>query len=300
MNESIKASLDHFHSIQTEYPKIIVIYGPTACGKTALSIDIARYLESEIISVDSRQVYRYMDIGTGKITQEEMQWIPHHMLDVIDPSTIFSVVDYVRQALPIIARILQKWKIPILCGGTGLYIDGILYEMAYPDTQPNWEYRKELEAIRTQWGNEVLWKMLEDIDPEYAHALAVGNYRYVMRGLEVFRATGRSKRESQWQKTPRFSPLFLTPYTDSERAELYTRIDNRVEGMFSSWLIEEVSYIIDSFNSSCPGLTTIGYKEVVDHLEWRISLAESIRLVQQHSRNYAKRQITWNKKYGCF
>ena len=298
MNESIKASLDHFHSIQTEYPKIIVIYGPTACGKTALSIDIARYLESEIISVDSRQVYRYMDIGTGKITQEEMQWIPHHMLDVIDPSTIFSVVDYVRQALPIIARILQKWKIPILCGGTGLYIDGVLWEMAYPDTPPDWEYREELETIRTQWGNDVLWKMLESVDPEYAHELEIGNYRYVMRGLEVYHATGRSKRESKDQKTKRFSPLFLTPYDDNYRSELYTRIDWRVEKMFSYWLIEEVSYIIDNFNSSCPGLATIGYKEVVDHLEWRISLEESIRLVQQHSRNYAKRQVTWNKKYA--
>ncbi len=239
-----------------------------------------------------------MDIGTGKVTDGEMQWITHHMLDMIEPSTIFSVVDYVRHALPIIEGILQQWKIPILCGGTGLYIDGILHEMAYPDTQPDWEYREALEKIRTEWGNEILWKMLEDIDPVYAHELEVGNYRYVMRGLEVFRATGHSKRESQWKKTPRFSPLFLTPYTDSERAELYTRIDNRVRWMFSSWLIEEVSYIIGNFNSHCPGLTTIGYKEVVDHLEWRISLAESIRLVQQHSRNYAKRQITWNKKYA--
>ncbi len=140
--------------------------------------------------------------------------------------------------------------------------------------------------------------MLEDIDPEYAHELEVGNYRYVMRGLEVFRATGRSKMEAQWQKVPRFSPLFLTPYTDTDRAALYAHIDLRVAEMFSTWLIEEISYIIGNFNSSCPGLATIGYQEVVDHLEWRISLAESIHLVQQHSRNYAKRQITWNKKYA--
>ena len=298
MNTSIEKLLKDFLKKTTPYEKVIVIYWPTACGKTALSLDIAKYLDSEIVSVDSRQIYRYMDIGTGKVTTSEMRWIPHHMLDVISPSEKYSVVDYVDHALPIIETIHRRGKIPILCGGTGLYIDGILYEMAYPDTPPNWEYREELEKIRTAWGNEVLWKMLEDIDPEYAHELEVGNYRYVMRGLEVYRATGHSKRESKNRKTPRFSPLFLTPYTDSERVELYTRIDTRVAWMFSSWLIEEISYIIDNFNSSCPGLTTIGYKEVVDHLEWRISLAESIHLVQQHSRNYAKRQITWNKKYA--
>ncbi len=300
MNPTFRGEIEDFLWTHHTLPPLIVIYGPTACGKTTLSIELAKYLDAEIISADSRQIYRYMDIGTGKVTSEEMQWIPHHMLDVIDPIEKYSVVDFVNRALPHIESIQKKGKIPIICGGTGLYIDGILYEMAYPDTRPDWVYREELEQIRIHEGNEVLWRMLEAVDPEYAHELDVGNYRYVMRGLEVYRATGHSKRESKNRKTPRFSPLFLTPYTDSERAELYARIDARVACMFSSWLIEEVSYIIGNFNSSCPGLTTIGYKEVVDHLEWRISLAESIRLVQQHSRNYAKRQITWNKKYGCF
>lgn len=297
MNDDIKIKLDTYSTSETELPKIIIIYGPTACGKTALSIDIARYLNTEIISADSRQVYRYMDIGTGKVTPEEMNGVVHHMIDVIDPSVKFSMVDFTTMALPIVDSISRKWKIPILCGGTWLYIDGVLYDMEYPDTPPDWEYRNELENIRLTEGNQVLWNMLYAVDPAYAVELSVGNYRYVMRGLEVLRATGRSKRESKWKKTLRFSPLFVTPYTDSERAELYLRINKRVQGMYENWLLEEVRYIIDNFNSHCPGLETIGYKEVVDYIEWRITLSESISLVQQHSRNYAKRQVTWNKKY---
>ena len=177
MNDKVQESLDAFLIAKTDLPKVIVIYGPTACGKTALSIEIAKYLNSEIISTDSRQIYRYMDIGTGKIKKEEMQWIPHHMIDIIDPSERFTVVDFVKQSLPIIDEIQKMWRIPILCGGTGLYIDGVLYEMAYPDTPPDWWYRTELENIRQEKWNQELWNMLEEIDPEYAHELEVGNYR---------------------------------------------------------------------------------------------------------------------------
>ena len=300
MNESIKQRLNIFLWEEKELPKVIVIYGPTACGKTNLSIDVAKYLQSEVISTDSRQIYRHMDIGTGKITKEEMQEIPHHMLDVIDPTVKFSVVDFVNMSLPIVEKIQQQDKIPILCGGTGLYIDGILYEMEYPDTKPDWAYRENLEQIRLTKGNEALWNMLETVDPEYAHELEVNNFRYVMRGLEVWHATGKSKRESVGKKKLRFVPLFLTPYNDTDRPILYERINARVQWMFDNWLIEEVCYNMREFTSTCPGLTTIGYREVVDYIEWRISLEESISLIQQHSRNYAKRQITWNKKYDCF
>ncbi len=282
---------------ESDNPKIVVVYGPTACGKTALSLEIAKYLGSEIISTDSRQIYRYMDIGTGKIQKSEMQWISHHMIDIIDPSETFSVVDFVDRALPIIKRIQSEWKIPILCGGTGLYIDGILYEMSYPDTPPDWKYRDELEEIRLREWNQKLWNMLEEVDPDYAYELEVGNYRYVMRGLEVWKATGRSKLESKWKKIQRFSPLFLTPYSDNHREILYENINQRVSEMFDNWLISEIEYIILTFTSKCPGLTTIGYREIVDALEWKTTLEEAKSLIQQRSRNYAKRQITWNKKY---
>ena len=298
MLQKYKASIDEYIQSDTQLPKVIVIYGPTACGKTSLSLDIAEYLDTQIISTDSRQIYRHMDIGTGKITPTETRNIPHHMIDVIDPSQIWSVVDYIDIALPIIEEIRSVWKIPILCGGTGLYIDGLLYEMGYPDTPPNWDYRDELEQIRlTKW-NQILWDMLSLVDPVYASTLEVGNYRYVMRWLEVIRQTGISKMASVGVKSARFSPLYITPYDDTTRPELYARIDHRVSEMFDTWLIWEIDYIIKVFSSHCPGLTTIGYREVVDALEWRMTLEQARSLIQQRSRNYAKRQITWNKKYG--
>lgn len=299
MTPNLLESLQSYLQSETELPKIIVIYGPTACGKTALSIEVAQYLESEIISTDSRQIYRTMDIGTGKITKEEMQWIPHHMIDIIDPNQVYSVVEYVHRALPIIQEIQKKWKIPILCGGTGLYIDGILYTMAYPDTPPDWKYREELETIRLEKWNEELWNMLERIDPAYANELEKDNYRYVMRWLEVMRDTGKSKLESKWKKSPRFSPFFMTPYHDSNRKRLYETIDSRVSAMFDTWLLSEINYIIENYTSGCPGLTTIGYREIVDAIAWTCTLEDAKSLIQQRSRNYAKRQITWNKKYDA-
>jgi tRNA dimethylallyltransferase len=292
-------TLDTYLQSETALPKIIVIYGPTASGKTALSLEVATHIESEIISADSRQIYRGLDIGTGKITKEEMQWISHHMIDIIDPSEAFSMVDFSNRALPLIEDLQDRGKIPVICWGTGLYIDSLLYAMALPDVEPDWKYREELEVLRQKEWNKPLWDMLHAVDPEYADELSPENYRYVMRGLEVIRDTGKSKRESKNTKIPRFSPLFLTPYTDSleNRKDLYERIDSRVEKMFDDWLVEEVWYNINLFTSHCPGLATIGYKEVSEHLSGLRTLDETIRLIQQHSRNYAKRQITWNKKY---
>ncbi len=297
MLASFHERIDQYIGTKSDKPKLIVIYWPTACGKTVLSLEVAKYLDTEIISADSRQIYRGLDIGTGKIQPEEMQWIPHHMLDVIDPSETFSMVDFARDALPIIERIQKEWKVPILCGGTGLYIDAVLYQMNIPDSLPDWEYRKKLEEIRIKEWNTALWNMLERVDPEYAHELEVNNFRYVMRWLEVMRETGRSKRESKNTKTSRFSPLFLTPYNDSERKDLYERINLRVKNMIISWLIDEVYYNANLFTSSAPGLNSIGYREVIDHLEGKITLNECETIIAQHNRNYAKRQITWNKRY---
>ena len=350
MTPEVRASIDAYRASTTPLPKIIVIYGPTACGKTSLAIEVAQYIGSDIISADSRQIYRGLDIGTGKVTPGEMQGVKHHMLDIIDPSEVYSMVDY-RKAVDqlwivncelwiidqknqvIQQQTSQKQEVrgsedflewayssiseckksetddeirsfsgvcPIICGGTGLYIDSILYDMDYPDTPPDWAYRDELERIRQDDWDIALWNMLDRVDPEYARELIPENYRYVMRGLEVIRATGRSKREAQGTKRARFSPLFLTPYRDREdtRKELYAHIDTRIGEMFSHWLVEEVRYNIWKYSAHCPGLETIGYKEVVAYLEWHTTLDATIALIVQHSRNYAKRQITWNKKYG--
>lgn len=297
MHNSTQELIDTFLDKKSDLPKIIVIYGPTACWKTALSIEVAKYIQSEIISTDSRQIYRYMDIGTGKITESEKDWVPHHMIDIIEPDKICSVVDFVRWAIPHIERIICDKKIPILCGWTGLYIDGILYEMAYPETPPDWDYRDNLEEIRQKEWNQKLWDMLYAVDPDYANELEVWNYRYIMRGLEVMEKTGKSKWDSKWKKTPRFDPLFITPYNDNNREKLYSTINSRVEEMFNNWLIYEINYIIEKYGAKCPGLTTIWYREIVDAVEWTITLNEAKSLVQQRSRNYAKRQITWNKRY---
>lgn len=214
-------------------PKLVLIYGPTACGKTALSIDVAEYLCSEIISVDARQIYRGLDIGTGKIARDEMRGIPHHMIDIIDATRVFSVVEFRDLAVPILERLHSEKKIPVLAGGTGLYIDSLIYERSYPTTEPDWALRDELETLREKSGNEALWQMLHDIDPEYADMLHPNNYRYIMRGIEVYRATGRSKLVAQDGLTLLYDVLWLTPY-DGDRVTLYSRIDARVSQMFAS------------------------------------------------------------------
>jgi tRNA dimethylallyltransferase len=193
MDQVTHDNLEAFLSQKGEKPKIIVIYGPTACGKTSLSIEIAKRLETEIISVDARQVYKHLNIGTGKVTPEEMQGIVHHMLDIIELDRVYSVVDFQREAEEHMRNILAKGKIPILCGGTGLYIDSLVFERSYSESTIDWDLRDELEAYRLTHGNEALWKKLHAIDPSYAETLHINNYRYVIRGIEVFTKTGISK-----------------------------------------------------------------------------------------------------------
>ena len=233
MHESLTTHLATFLATPSALPKIVVIYGPTACGKTAMSLEVAHQLDSEIISVDARQIYTGMDIGTGKVTPKEMGTIPHHMLDVIDPSEKFSAVQFRDMATPILEKLWNQGKIPVLCGGTGLYIDSLIYERTYPANEADWNMRDELEAFRLAHGNEALWEKLAAIDPEYANTLHPNNYRYVMRGIEVYTKTGQSK--STIIDTPKlkYHTLFLTPY-DGDREKLYARINERVQGMFQS------------------------------------------------------------------
>ncbi len=278
-------------------PKIIVIYWPTACGKTSLSIEVAKLLNTEIISTDSRQIYKQMNIGTGKIREEEKQGILHHMIDFVDPPLPYSVWAFQKEASKIISQLHSLGKIPILCWGTGLYIDSLLYDFSLPKTPHNETLRKELETEWKQKWAEFMYEKLSLIDPEYAKEIHPNNSKYIIRALEIKLLTGKSKSEFKEKKVLRYDALFITPY-DGERESLYGRINRRVEVMFEEGLIEEVRALLlmKWFRWSLAS-EWIGYAEVIDFLDGKISKEECISLVQQHSRNYAKRQLTWFRRY---
>ncbi len=278
-------------------PKLIIIYGPTACGKTGLSIELAKYLKTEVISADSRQIFRYMDIGTGKVTSEEMQWIPHHMLDIQSPDEDYSVGAYQKEVFPIINAIHARGKVPILCGGTGLYLDAVAFHFDIPPMEPDWEYRNSLDQIRLEKWNEYLWNILHEKDPTYAQTIHPNSHHAVIRALEVFEKTGKSKSELLLKNTPLFDVLFITPY-DGDRAKLYQKINTRIEEMFRNGLEAEVRNILEKeYSRDCKGLSTIGYKEVIEYMDNKCTLEECISKIQQWNRNYAKRQLTWFRKY---
>ena len=273
--------------------KIIVIYGPTWSGKTDMSIDIAKHLDSEIISTDSRQIFQHMDIGTGKITPEEMQWVPHHMLDIIEPNQEYSVWEFQKQAKEIIEKLHSEQKIPILVWGTGLYIDSLIYNWDFPTAPSDSEVRAEIELLSP---TEV-YAELEKVDPEVASKIHPNNIRRIQRALEIYRITGKSKKEFAHEKQLQYETLFLTPYT-GDRQELYSRINRRVEKMVDMWLVEEIeSLFARGYTQHDFGMQAIWYQEFFPYLRSEIPLEEAIENVQQNSRNYAKRQLTWFRNY---
>lgn len=276
--------------------KIIVIYWPTASGKTGLSIEIAKDINTEIISTDSRQIFKYLNIWTWKVTEEEMQWIKHYMLDFLKPNVEYSVWEFKKESEKHIEEIFSKWKIPILCWGTWLYIDSLIYDFDIPSVPWDKNLRDNLEKERLEKWNEYLWDKLNSIDPEYAKELHPNNYRYVIRAIEVKTLTWKSKREFRKTKKLKYDVLFLTPYNNREN--LYSRINKRIQMMFDDWLVNEVKTLLTKFNKDDFWMKTIWYKEVISYLEWDISLDECIALVQKNNRNYAKRQLTWFRKYN--
>lgn len=292
----------------SEKPKLLVIYWPTACGKTALTIELAKKYNGEVINADSRQIYRGMNIGTGKIQTQEMQWIVHHMLDIRDITEMYGVGEFAPDARRIITGIHARGKIPILSGWTGLFIDSVIANFTIPEVKADWEYRDELEAFRLKEGNEALWEKLYHVDPKYASQLDPRNYRYVIRGLEIWKATGQSKMELGQKTESPYDFLRITPY-DGDRGKLYERINERVGEMFWGGLIQEVSnhlanykleatnMTVDEILEKLPGLNAIGYREILPYFSGKESLEKTIELVQQNSRNYAKRQLTWFRRY---
>lgn len=289
-------NLEKFLEKKSEKQKIIVIYWPTASWKTDLSIKIAQKINSEIISTDSRQIFKWLDIWTGKITKEEKKWIIHHMIDIVNPDEEYSVWQFKNESEKIIKNIFDKWKIPILCGWTWLYIDSLIFDFNIPKVPADEKLREKLEQERLEFWNEFIWEKLLKIDKNYALELHPNNYRYVIRALEVKILTGKSKKDFREEKKLKYDTFFVTPY-DLDREKLYKKINARVQMMFDFWLVDEVKNLLKKYKKTDFWMKTIWYKEVVDFLDWNLTLEECIELVKKHNRNYAKRQLTWFRKY---
>lgn len=278
--------------------KILVLAGPTAVGKTALSIELAKKLNGEIISTDSMQIYKYMDIGSAKITTEEMDGIKHHMIDVTTPDKPFSVVDFKNMAQPIIDNLLSKDKLPILTGGTGLYINALTCNMNFTDATNDEAYRLELEELAKEHGDIYIHNMLKDIDPVSYESIHPNNRKRVIRALEVYKVTNKPFSSFNAGEDFYKSKYDVHYYVlNMDREKLYQRINKRVDIMFEKGLLNECIKLKENgYNSLMQAMQGIGYKEVLMYLENSISLEEATEMIKQGSRNYAKRQLTWFRK----
>ncbi len=281
-------------------PKIICIAGPTASGKTALAVALAKEVNGEVVSCDSMQVYRHMNIGTAKPTTEEMQGIPHHMLSVADPNEDFSVSRYCAMATPIVEGILSRGKTAIIAGGTGLYMDSLIKGNDFAPF-PSTGMRERLEAQADANGMEFMLAQLQKIDPIAAQKLHLADRKRIIRALEVFYETGETITAHNLKTQslpPRFHPLWLG-LDFADRQELYRRIDLRVDIMLKEGLVEEIRNLLaKGISPKATAMQAIGYKEFVEALQGGISIADAAALVQQSSRHYAKRQLTWFRRNG--
>ena len=278
--------------------QILCIAGPTASGKTALAVELAKLLNGEVVSCDSMQVYRRMNIGTAKPTVQEMQGIPHHMLDVADPQEDFSVSRYCELATPIVDDILARGKTAIIAGGTGLYMDALIRGNSFAP-YPSTGRREELEALADQEGIDAVLARLQVVDPASAERLHPSDKKRIIRAMEVYLETGKTITQHNLETQaipPRYYPIWFA-LEDEDRAELYRRIDNRVEQMLAFGLLDEIRSLLDSgIPKKCTAMQAIGYKEFVEALDGNCTIEDATALVQQSSRHYAKRQLTWFRK----
>lgn len=277
--------------------KVIVICGPTASGKTALSIELAKKINGEIVSADSMQIYKEMDIGTAKPTLDEKQGIPHYVMDCISPEQRFSVADYKKMAKEAIKNILEKGKRPIIVGGTGLYVDSLIYEIEYPDIQLDEQYRKFLEKRVETEGLETLYYEAMKIDEEATKKISINDKKRILRILEIYNSTGKTKTQQEKEsrkKEPEYDyHVFALEWN---REFLYQRINKRVDIMIEQGLIEEVKSIIKQHKEFPTAMQGLGYKEVIEYLEGQTTKDEMIEKIKQETRRYAKRQLTWFRK----
>lgn len=278
-------------------PIVLALVGPTGVGKTQISLDMARELNAEILSMDSMQIYRGMDIGTAKSPPEERRGIAHYMIDIADPHERFTVADYREQALPIIEDILARSKTPMLVGGTGLYLDAIRYEMKLGESGANEAIRARLRTIADEPNGQMkLHEMLEKVDPQTAAKLHPNDVRRVMRALEIYETSGKTKSEQADEARREGRYRVLVYGLSQPREAMYARINERVDEMMSAGLVNEVKALLAQGvepNQEGGAMQAIGYKEIVSSLRGEISLERAKELIQQNSRRYAKRQWTW-------
>ena len=284
---------------------LIVLTGPTAVGKTSLSIQLAKAIGGEIISADSMQVYRHMDIGSAKVTADEMEGVPHHLIDVLEPDQDFNVVTFQHMAKEALQGIYNRRRIPIIAGGTGFYIQALLYDIDFKENEDGSPVRRELEELAAREGEAapaVLHAMLEEIDPDSAARIHANNVKRVIRAIEYYRLTGRKISVHNQEERTKESPYdFLYYVVNTERPVLYARIDRRVDQMMENGLVEEVQTLKSmGCHRGQTSMQGLGYKEILDYLDGRCTLDEAVYVLKRDTRHFAKRQLTWFKRDGRY
>ncbi len=277
---------------------LIILTGPTAVGKTALSIELAKAVHGEILSADSMQVYRGMDIGSAKIRPWEMEGVPHHLIDILDPAEEFNVVVFQRLCKQAMEGIYERGHIPILTGGTGFYIQAVLKDVDFTENQENSAYRRQLEALAGEQGPEALHRMLADVDPVSAQSIHAHNLKRVIRALEYYRLTGQPISVHNEQEAEK-GAAYLSCYfvLNDDREQLYQRIEQRVDRMLTEGLVKEVQRLMQQgCRRDMVSMQGLGYKEILDYLAGEIPLEEAIYRIKRDTRHFAKRQLTWFRR----
>lgn len=277
---------------------LIILAGPTAVGKTAASIRLAKAIGAEIISADSMQVYRHMDIGSAKIRQEEMEGVPHYLIDVLEPEEEFNVVRFQQMAKAAAEEIYVKGKIPLVAGGTGFYIQALLYDIDFTENDGDTSYRRSLEKTAEEKGGEYLHAMLREADPKAAEEIHPHNIKRMIRALEFHHQTGGKISEHNEAEREKSSPYDFAYFVlTDERSRLYERIDRRVDKMMEEGLLEEVRYLKErGVKRESTAMQGLGYKELYAYLDGECTLEEAVRIIKRDTRHFAKRQLTWFKR----
>ena len=277
---------------------LIVVAGPTASGKTGLAIEIARYIGGEIVSADSMQIYKYMDIGSAKPTKEERAAAVHHMIDFLEPDAEYSVADYTRDAHKVIADIRSRGKMPVMCGGTGLYINSVVNDITFGEMETDYNLREELRKTAEEKGGDFLIEMLREFDPVSAERLHPNNLKRVIRAIEFYKLTGvpiSEHQEETKRHKSRYNPLMMC--IEWDRDVLYDRTNKRVDLMFKEGLTDEVKRLRKmGYTRDLNSMQGIGYKEVMDFLDGKYTFDETVEIIKQSTRRYAKRQMTWLRR----